>query len=782
MAPLLPSKKGKSMNIKLLLLCSFSLLCSIILGNTLEIKQDGTGDYTTIQAGIEAATHSDTVLVYPGTYYENIDYLEKSITVASLYVIDSQDSLITQTIIDGNQQARCVTISNCESAVIIGLTIQNGLSIQEGVSEAYQGGGIFIKNVMNSLVSNCKIQYNSAIDGGGIYILQSQNILAGNIISNNRSVRFAGGLAFAGSGTSINFSEDKLNSIYLNYSSTGSDIFIGYNIPDIVNIVVDTLTIDQPDYFFIGPSQQCTISQLNSKINQIDQDLYVSPVGDDNNSGLSPEEPLQTLAWAQTLIKRNDHSPNTIHLAEGIYSPSLNNQIFPLNVKHGVIYKGVSQELTILDAEDESSFFYQVFRDQSELSKLVMKDLKMINGSEREYNSNGGIYIYQADLNLENVTIVNCNGSTWGVIKTSNGYCNFNNLTVKNNTGWEALSLGIEHNCPNPVRNIKITNSRFINNRPIPYEPDFPGGGAMKIGGHSVIQGNYYAELINCEITSNHNAYDYAGYGGTHGAYLRHLNQADIINCTFSDNTLVNNNGSTIHVNNSELNFINSIVYGNEGVTFRMNEDSVLNASHSLIEGGAYNIDQFNPNSEINWLEGNLEVFTNPQFLGADAEYPFALSDVSPCLDAGTMDLPAGIELPEYDLAGNPRIYGAGIDMGAYEFQGEPQNAEEDELVVPQTNKISSYPNPFYPLRGGRSSSSNIHLELAESGQIEFAIYNIKGQKVKGLLDAYSSQGRFELQWDGKDDAGKPVASGTYLIKLSVNQELRQAKKITVLK
>ncbi|MFO7895402.1 MAG: FlgD immunoglobulin-like domain containing protein, partial [Candidatus Cloacimonadales bacterium] len=63
-----------------------------------------------------------------------------------------------------------------------------------------------------------------------------------------------------------------------------------------------------------------------------------------------------------------------------------------------------------------------------------------------------------------------------------------------------------------------------------------------------------------------------------------------------------------------------------------------------------------------------------------------------------------------------------------------------------------------------------------------FAIYNIKGQKVKSLLDAYSELGRFELQWDGKDDLGQPLASGTYLIKLTVNQELRQAKKITVLK
>ena len=42
--------------------------------------------YATIQAGIDAATNSDTVLVQPDTYFENIDYIGKNITVASLFL------------------------------------------------------------------------------------------------------------------------------------------------------------------------------------------------------------------------------------------------------------------------------------------------------------------------------------------------------------------------------------------------------------------------------------------------------------------------------------------------------------------------------------------------------------------------------------------------------------------------------------------------------------------------------------------------------------------------
>ncbi|MDA3813034.1 MAG: hypothetical protein PF570_02150, partial [Candidatus Cloacimonetes bacterium] len=318
------------MKSKILLLFVLISVNSWLHSITWHIKQDGTGNFTTIQEGIIAATDSDTVLAYPGIYYENIDYLEKSLTVASLYIMTHVDSLINQTIIDGNQQARCVKIDDCENAILVGFTIQNGLAC-EGNTQGQYGGGVYLRDTSNAIISNCRIKYNKAYSGGGLHINHGNTILEKNTIANNWGIRFGGGISIYGNDTILHFSEINLNNIYLNHSSTGSDISITEVVPSI-DIYVDTLTVSEPDFYYINPSHKYTFFGLNSKLEQIDQDLYVSPEGNDSNSGLSEDDPLQTISWAQTLIKRNDENPNTIYLASGIYSPSLNNQKYPLNI------------------------------------------------------------------------------------------------------------------------------------------------------------------------------------------------------------------------------------------------------------------------------------------------------------------------------------------------------------------------------------------------------------------------------------------------------------------
>ena len=100
-------------------------------------------DYPTIQAGIIAAVDGDVVLVAEGTYYENITFMGKAITVASHYYLDGKKKHIKKTIINGSQPA----IPDFASVVFFGSgedtnSVLCGFTITEGT------GTVVVPNVV----------------------------------------------------------------------------------------------------------------------------------------------------------------------------------------------------------------------------------------------------------------------------------------------------------------------------------------------------------------------------------------------------------------------------------------------------------------------------------------------------------------------------------------------------------------------------------------------------------------------------------------------------------
>jgi hypothetical protein len=194
-------------------------------------------------------------------------------------------------------------------------------------------------------------------------------------------------------------------------------------------------------------------------------------------------------------------------------------------------------------------------------------------------------------------------------------------------------------------------------------------------------------------------------------------------------------------------------------------------------------------NHEMNLSDPQIN-FSNvwsedPAFAGEEAEYPFSLLESSIAIDAGVMNfedyLPADFEFPETDLAGNPRISSSGIDLGAYEFQQEvfaPQSEIEEALAE---QIIVNYPNPGR-LDYSKNIATKISLNLPQSGNYQLSIYNIKGQKVRQILDAYLAKGKSTFSWDGRDANNRLVGSGNYLVKLTRGEEVIATHQLLMVK
>ncbi|HPV15390.1 MAG TPA: T9SS type A sorting domain-containing protein, partial [Candidatus Cloacimonadota bacterium] len=84
---------------------------------------------------------------------------------------------------------------------------------------------------------------------------------------------------------------------------------------------------------------------------------------------------------------------------------------------------------------------------------------------------------------------------------------------------------------------------------------------------------------------------------------------------------------------------------------------------------------------------------------------------------------------------------------------------EDDYLPVFATALNGNYPNPFNP-------ETTISYSLKETGRVKLEVYNIKGQLVKTLVDEEQTTGHYKLVFNAKDNKGRAIASGVYMLKM----------------
>jgi hypothetical protein len=100
------------------------------------------------------------------------------------------------------------------------------------------------------------------------------------------------------------------------------------------------------------------------------------------------------------------------------------------------------------------------------------------------------------------------------------------------------------------------------------------------------------------------------------------------------------------------------------------------------------------------------------------------------------------------------------------------ETSKEQEALPVKFELGANYPNPFSPQMRGTfgNPSTTIYFGLPKAQEVRLAVYNVLGREVKNLLTGYVEAGRHNLEWNGTDNAGKPVASGIYFYTLQTSQ------------
>ncbi|NIM65316.1 MAG: T9SS type A sorting domain-containing protein [Candidatus Latescibacteria bacterium] len=96
------------------------------------------------------------------------------------------------------------------------------------------------------------------------------------------------------------------------------------------------------------------------------------------------------------------------------------------------------------------------------------------------------------------------------------------------------------------------------------------------------------------------------------------------------------------------------------------------------------------------------------------------------------------------------------------------------EVPYRETTLHQNYPNPFNP-------STNISFFLAKPANVLLTIYNVKGQRVRTLLNGRKEFGKHTVVWDGRNDQGTQTSSGVYYYRLKAGDRVF-TKKLTLLK
>ena len=302
---------------------------------------------------------------------------------------------------------------------------------------------------------------------------------------------------------------------------------------------------------------------------------------------------------------------------------------------------------------------------------------------------------------------------------------------------------------------VYMRNCKFLHNNALFL------GGAISISAKSFVKifnsyferniSDYYAGAIYidkgsfCIIGNSLFAKNGANIGG---AIVGKSATLHIINSSITANNAMES-GALDFSENCDITIINSIIWGNiasKNDNITIDNTSSVEIKFSVTERGdiAENLDNFHTEHLL---------FVNPKF-NLTGNNPFSLSDNSPCIDAGS-NLPVKNIIPNTDLAGQKRIAGKSIDIGAFE--------KNEKSLIEKTNY------KLFFLKYNLSTESfegKITFRWNSKHPVLIKIIDDKANIVKEILIKKPKQGENIFIWNGLSTNNKYMDPGVYFYRI----------------
>lgn len=519
----------------------------------------------------------------------------------------------------------CVFESNIGTGLVSPNVDMNGCEFRHNSNGGAQCSGI---------IRQCVFDGNTGSSGGGLRI---GNGSVKNCSFTNNMSRDAGGAVYCSSSSDIIIGGaiDEGNIFSANTAGAGADIFCGAFQAGVLDARYNTFEGNYDSDYYISPREYFTLTGSTSGDTLVNQDVYVSPSGDDANDGLTWNTAFKTLRRAAAKVYGTVENPVTIHVANGVYSPSATGECFPVAMADFVRIEGEDPLLTVLDAEFSAYSLVAWHDDYCALSRV-----SMIHGD-------GGVFSSQSSAVFQGCTVSVSSGTGMeihvGVVELIDCTLSDNESfgVAAYNAGLVLADCGVRGNGNTGIYagggTVMLSGCIVSDND---SGPAYYGGGvslnsstgylsactvsgntALEDGGGVFCSRNSTLTLANCAIVNNQAQRD----GG--GLAAHYESNVTVQHSTFTGNSAGRYRGAVGMMFDCILTVSDSIFWGDSPDEIGHFLSPDITISYSVVQGG---------------YEGTGIIDMNPVFVsGPEGDYYLSQVDAgqlidSPCLEAGS--------------------------------------------------------------------------------------------------------------------------------------------------